>query len=275
MLKVGSVFVGDYAITGGLFICAQLLVLIWAYPNSTITELWTFSESLSDQLNDLPSPVQPAFTSLLVALTLLSVFFFGFLFDIIGSLLAGWETGIFAIHIKRNRTWVTNLVDSKFKEYASKDLPNVLSAYPRRRVVHGFIIWKPSTWKKVHKVFKPLLASGTAFRRMEQLFISYAFDTEREARVTWLQEKIRLSRISNAITIVFFFVSLEIVSISPIYGRSHYITGAMPSLLTLLAVLITVRAYSRFCTALFATIYTQMRSEQERQKESVVQEKVT
>ncbi len=130
MLNFGSLFGGDYAITGGFFICSQLPALTWFYQDMATAEVAATINSILPQFNSLPSAIQPAFTSLLVALTLLSVFFFGLLLDLIGSLYVIWELRLFRAHLERNRTWLTEVVDLKFHEYVRDDFINILSGVP-------------------------------------------------------------------------------------------------------------------------------------------------
>ncbi len=114
----------------------------------------------------------------------------------------------------------------------------------------------------------------SAFRRMEQLLISYALGTKSAARINWLQEQIRLCRIRRAMTTVLVVTSLEFYVIRVhYYNMSRNIIGSfIPALLSILALFVTSRAYSRFCKTLFATVYTQVRSEQEQKEDQKVPE---
>ena len=141
------------------------LVLALAYPDIT-ADLAVLSESITARINSLPSAAQPAFTSLLVALTLLSVFFFGLLLDVIGSLYVILELRIFRIHLERNRAWLNKFVDSRFQEYAREDYANILSVVSADSIsksfFRGFLWWKRSTWEEMFKSLRSYLVL-TAF----------------------------------------------------------------------------------------------------------------
>jgi hypothetical protein len=135
-------------------------------------------------------------------------------------------------------------------------------------------------WMSLESQFKNMksLFFLSAFQRIEQLLILYALNTQSEARINWLNEKIRLCRISRAITTVLALVTVESFSLTPagelikFEKINVYIIWLIPFLSFAILLFVTSRAYSRFCTTLFAMVYTQMRSDEEKQTEVEVQE---
>jgi hypothetical protein len=80
MLNLGSRF-AEYGITGGFFIFAQASLLVWAYPRVTAELIAFLDDNLSAPLAKIPVVAQSPFTSLLVAVSVVSVFFIGLLLD--------------------------------------------------------------------------------------------------------------------------------------------------------------------------------------------------
>jgi hypothetical protein len=109
--------------------------------------------------------------------------------------------------------------------------------------------------------------------------MSYALDTQSESKINWLQEKLRLRRLSRGITTTLVLLGIESTIAFAVSDRlraclsdslSAYLLTQLAS--GFLAVFMTSQAYSGFCSTHFAMVYTQMRSEQEKQTISKIQE---
>jgi hypothetical protein len=109
MLNLGSRF-AEYGITGGFFIFAQVSVLVWAYPRIAVELTAFLSDNLSAPLAKIPVAAQSPFTSLLVAVSVVSVFFVWLLLDLIGSLFVYEELFIFRTHLERNQQWISKFI---------------------------------------------------------------------------------------------------------------------------------------------------------------------
>jgi hypothetical protein len=258
MLKLGTVGGADYAITGGFFIATQLVLLVLLYPSFSIEETKSISTIISSQIGGLPSEVRPALVSLLVALSLLSVFFFGLLIDLMGSLFVFWELNWFLRHLQRNKDWLSKLVNDNFVEYIGNDF-EILSRIIPYNSLDNLRFWKKRAWGfyliRDAKSFEPSY-------RLQLILISYVFGSDHKARIELLQKRIKLYEISRSITTTLMLSSLQIIAAFILYAvHQLLIIYAIIWIFTGLSLFITYRSYSRFSAALFALVYIQMKLE--------------
>jgi len=262
-----------YAYTGGFFIFVQMTLLVWLIPDSYIANLSSSTKLTSEQIADLAPAIQSALTSLLVAVALLSIFFFGVILDLIGSLYVFWEVRVFHEYVKRNKNWLIDYMRANFGTYIQDDFNNILS-----QVFYSFYsnitfswlrLWRRSERESIYQDLKAfsLLA---AKQRAEQILILHAFNCQNASCINLLNERLELCRFSRAITTSLLITALEMYLLTTyrLYNRppTLYLVSIIIFVMTMLAVFMTIRAYSRLCLTLFAMVYTQMRSEQDQKK---------
>jgi hypothetical protein len=262
MFKLGTIGGAEYAITGGFFVATQLAILVLLYPDFCATEAKALSGIVAQQVGDLPLEVRPALVSLFIALSLLSVFFFGLLLDLIGSVFVVRELQWFLRNVQRNKDWLRELVADEFQRYIGDDFNNVLAREDvHKRFLDRLKFWRTSFWgfDKLGD-FRLLGAS----QRLQLTFVSYVLGSEHKARVELLDKRMKLYEISRSITTTLVLVSVQfLVSFS--LQRSILFYAAVWAL-TGLSLFITYRSYSRVSDALFTLVYMQMKLDEEAEK---------
>jgi hypothetical protein len=232
-------------------------------------EVKILSTHVAEQISFIPTEVRPALTSLFIALALLSVFFFGLLLDLIGSTGVAWEMKLFNNDLNRNSAWLYELLGKQFGEYVGDEFSNILIGFPKQRFMDRLSVWKLSTWKTALQKFR-IYSLMKSSQRLQQLLISYALETDHEARVHFLQDKMRLYQVSRSITTVFVILTLELFAChfsNSLHNRYTATADLVVLNLTIyilagLSIFFTVRSYSRLSITLFALVYTQLKSEE-------------
>jgi hypothetical protein len=262
-----------YAFTGGFFIFVQLLFLFYLIIDNGVAEVPPSIKSISEQFTNLAPAIQSALTSLLVAVALLSIFFFGVIVDLIGSLYVAWELRVFSSYVKRNKSWLIDYMKGPYGRYVQDDLTDILTKLPDFDVmtsVSDLQIWRKSVWVRSYQGVKAL-SLLPAKQRAEQILTLHALAAPNPSFTSLINERLELCRFSRAIATTLVFASTEF----GIYSVHDAMQGKIQaySLLiiiclffTVLAIFMTIRAYSRLCLALFAMVYTRMYSEQDQNK---------
>ena len=251
MIGLGSRF-AEYGLTGGFFVFGQLFVLAWFFPEIAADWFSSIAKLLSARLYELPAAARPAFSNLLAALALVSIFFAGLLLDLIGSVLAAWEVKIFKRTLDVNAGWFSKFIETT-GDQSRVDYEHIRKSLRRR----SFAISR--LWKREYAI-----GALDSFRRLETLLMAYVLASLGASSLDWLADQMRLCRTSRAISASLFVLALEvygsIFAVSSISGSPPVgVIGVITAFL-FLSGFITYRAYSRFCMTLFSLTYAYHRS---------------
>jgi hypothetical protein len=285
MFGTGTRF-AEYGLTGGFFILLQLLVLEWMFPGGAVYVLQFLATLYANIAAKNFEPIYPAIQSLLVALTLLSVFITGLLLDLIGAVLVMWEARDFRTHLLQNGSWVTPFIEAELPDYKSDyeiffTLLDQLSPRDWWGRPESYAFWK---WSVLRQAFRraPIPISGIrktqqAFRRLEAALIAKLVVVG--VKTDFLSEQMSICRMSRAITFTIFITSLEVfcavlyrilyqlslgleLGSLPSVGRLFFVILPAPGITIFagaFAIIIARAAYSRFCTLLFSQVYSSAR----------------
>jgi hypothetical protein len=268
MLNPGS-RLGEYAITGGFFILSQIFMFVFAFPNIAADELKFVNDIISPlmpdaatltKFNDLLAAAQSAVTSLLVALSLLSVLFFGLLLDLIGPTFDVSAWSVFQKNVQKNKEWLPKILDDDFPRYGREVYSYCLDeVFPKD--IKSFL-------SKVRKGLKP-------FRTLEYLLTAYVLDGASGSQTDWIGEQMRLCHMSRAVSATLLLVVLDFIVLILYYlfvNRSASSVGeAIIALFVFICIIASLvlsnffahQAYSRFCMTLFSLLYAQTRRQHE------------
>jgi hypothetical protein len=216
--------------------------LISFYPDLPKAGMGVFDPTFPIKWEALPQIVQTAISSLVVALALVSVFFIGLLLDLIGSISVQYEIRIFRKHLEGNQPWILELLDKAFGEYAHRDLDRFSAVF-----VWIWAFWRKSAWRTFIQGSVRDLGSWrslTTFRRLECLLIAYALDTQAGAAIAWLDEQLRICRLSRAVSVILFILAMEILVLA--IDRPAGISLFVAWFGLAISFFVTWRSYSRF-----------------------------
>ncbi len=289
MIGLGSRF-AEYGLTGGFFVFGQVCVFAWFFPEIAGDLFSSIVAVLPARLDHaLPKAAHPAFSSLLVALALVSIFFIGLLLDLIGSVIAVWEAGIFKKELDVNTGWFAKFVettgDQSRVDYERIQSMSVTVAELVRRYVRSYFalvvrFWRLDLWRtwfaELSRTRRQIDALGSdralgSYHRLETLLMAYVLVSSGASSLDWLADQLRLCRTSRAVSASLLVLGSQ-VSISiwvslaspPPSARSFDPLILLPQfvigVLFFLCIFITHRAYSRFCATLFSLAYAYHRS---------------
>jgi hypothetical protein len=254
MLGTGARY-AEYGITGGFFLFTQALFLGLAYPDVLLSATRSFGHLLSASVDETPEAARPAIQSLLVALTLLSVFVIGLVFEIIGSVF----TVFYEAHVFRKRLvmtqWFAKFVEAELPDYA-EDYRILLEL---ENPWTGNFTWAQFRGYGKRKNWIPRPSSFEVqqrFRRLESVLLAKVLTSG--AKTEMLVEQISISRMSRAIGTALVVVGFEWPFAEILTGHvfsdqiSLWIIAAAP---TVCGILITLGAYSRFVNVLLSLVY--------------------
>ncbi len=254
MLGTGARY-AEYGITGGFFLLTQALILGLANPHLLISGAHSFGVLLTEGVANIPDQARPAIQSLLVALSLLSVFIIGLVLEIIGSVFMIYEANLFRKRLEMNQ-WVAKFVDAELPDYA-EDYRVVLD-------VPDF--WPPwNWWKKIRSgAFEKINPQiWQRFRRLKSVLIAKVLTSG--AKTEMLAEQISIYRMSRAIGTALYVVGSEFLFGGVLFeGILHdpvfqligmLIFPLIGMLIVLCATFITLGSYSRFANMLLSLVY--------------------
>jgi|SRR6516225_5865319 hypothetical protein len=243
MLGTGARY-AEYGITGGFFLCTQALIFGLAFPDVLVSGAHSFGVLLTASVGNIPEEARPAIQSLLVALTLLSVFIIGLVLEIIGSVFMLSEANIFRKRLAMKNQWVAKFVKAELPDYAD-DYRLFLELADR---------WKPKNWFRGIKWQRDV---HQLFRRLESVLIAKVLTSG--AKTEMLAEQISICRMSRAIGTALYVVTFEFLLLPGTFGKFFY---SIIGLLTLVfATLITLGAYSRFANMLLSLVYASWKAQ--------------
>ena len=261
MIGLGARF-ADYGLTGGFFMFSQVAALAWFFPKSAMAQFTAVSEFVSTRLAALPEPAHPAFSSLMVALAVLSIFFLGLLLELIGSLFIVWEAKTFKAHLDRNEEWFQHFVQ-EHGAYSKSDYERFMGGVVsmRESVRRTFAILRFWNHDERQVTYRELARSlrifGTwgSFRRLESWLMAYILAAS-GASNAWLSDQLRLCRTSRAIAVTLLVLALEVLLLTDeITDTLPRVVMTIPVAALGLSLFITFRSYSRFCITLFSLTY--------------------
>jgi hypothetical protein len=248
MLGTGARY-AEYGITGGFFLFTQALILALAYPAVLISGADSFGDLLTESVGNIPEQAKPAIQSLLVAVTLLSVFIIGLALEILGSVFMLYEANVFRKRLAMNQ-WVAKFVEAELPDYA-EDYRLFVG------LADVFSYWKPKNW------FRLRGPSGSInwwrqvqqrFRRLESLLIAKVLTSG--AKTEMLAEQISICRLSRAIGTALYVVSIELYLCTIfVHVPDQIILSIIEVLILVCASLITLGAYSPFVNMLLSLVY--------------------
>lgn len=263
MIKLGSRF-AEYGLTGGFFIFAQILLLAWVFPEGIWEQFDSIATPLDAGLKTLPQSVHTAFSGLLVSLTIIGIFFTGFLLDLMGSLLLFGEGRIFKNQITETAEWFPNFLKS-FGKQSQVDYEQIQSVIltQREEMIRGFKglrLWSRDGRRAYIEGVKRnwrVWGALRSFRRLENHMMAFVLAAASAANSDWLADNLRLVRVSRAISASLIILGLESFQWAVFEPESR---GEFPNLTLLyvfmgLSIFITYRAYKRFCMTLFTLTY--------------------
>jgi hypothetical protein len=201
MLGTGARY-AEYGITGGFFLFTQALFLGLAYPDVLLSATGSFGHLLSASVEKTPEAARPAIQSLLVALTLLSVFIIGLVLEIVGSMFMVYEAHVFRKRLAMNQ-WVAKFIEAELPDYTEDyrrflDLADLWSQAKEQ--------WKPQNWFRLGQFTRPRQVQQR-FRRLESALIAKVLMSG--AKIEMLVEQISISRMSRAIGTTLYVVGFE------------------------------------------------------------------
>jgi hypothetical protein len=214
MFNFGTRF-GDYAVTGGFFIFAHVAFILCGYRDVVTANIIEINRIIDlFPSKSIPLATQSALGSIAIAISFLSVFVFGMLLDIAGSIFVLHEMRIFRYQIEIHKEWVKNLIAAESREYLVGDFDKFLSSISGE---------SPATWllkfDRERRMFEPIAPPSLipTYQRLEQLLISFALESPHEAKINLLGDQLRLCRISRAVvsTSVGFSNELECSLVLP------------------------------------------------------------
>lgn len=262
MIGLGSRF-ADYGLTGGFFVFTQFSALWWIFPELAAARFTAVTGFVSARVDALPPAAHPAFSSLLVALAVVSIFFVGLLLDLMGSFLVIWEAQIFKKHLDKNEEWFPQFVQEN-GTYIQSDYERIKADIigPResfRRSFAFFRFWKRDAWQRAYgeqrRVWR-LIGALRSFRRLENLLIAHVLAASGASNLDWLGDQLRLCRTSRAISASIVILALEVSWLTLAETSAQPWVGIITQYAAMaLSLFVTVRAYSRFCTTLFSLTY--------------------
>ncbi len=162
---------------------------------------------------------------------------------------------IFQKNVKKNKEWLSKILDDDFPNYAREVYSYCLDADVFPKDVKSFL-------SKVRRGLKP-------FRPLEYLLTAYVLDSKSGSQADWLGEQMRLCHMSRAISATLSIVALEFVVLNLYYlsiklssSSKEEITMALSVFVFIMAALVLSnffahQAYSRFCMTLFSLLYAQ------------------
>ncbi|MDQ6702538.1 MAG: hypothetical protein M3Z96_05270 [Pseudomonadota bacterium] len=147
-----------------------------------------------------------------MALALVSVLFFGLLLDLIGPTFDVSAWSIFQKNVKKNKEWLSKILDDDFPNYARDVYSFCLDQDVFPRDIAIFL-------SKVRRGLKP-------FRPLEYLLTAYVLDSKSGSQADWLGEQMRLCHMSRAVSATLLLVAMESVLLNIYYTFIKFSTSS-------------------------------------------------
>lgn len=245
----------EYGITGGFFLVTQLLIFGVFFPVVHIES--TRFTYLADLIKN-NAVLAPAIQTLVISLSILSIFLIGLALDLLGSPSSMVEERVFRDKLSGREKWVEKLIRADLPDYEDE-----YRAVTERKQTDGE--------SSFLAILRQIWQSHQLFRRVE--FILVAKVLASNVKTEMLADNISMCRISRGIATTLFILYIEVTN----FGARHYQESSqyllpfgglinfifsfvlfflLGALLFAIAYLITLAAYSRFTLTLFSLLYS-------------------
>lgn len=269
----------EYGLTGGLLLLMQLAAWTLVFPGSAGLHLSKSVASFTVLINlEEASAIRPMLLSLFAAIPVLCIFLAGYLLEVTGSVAIVWEAYVFSRHLKLNRKWLVRGL-KRYETYIGESPESLLGRFdrafglfkkePKNGLLAIVFFWKKSTRKAFrddNRRASDRLRLLSMHNRLQALLISSVVTSENAPRLDTLGEQLRFCRTSRAISVILFVVSVQIpityavkilspgsiAVLDSSFERTMVVPFLVTPLLVALSIVFSMKAYSRFCTTLFA-----------------------
>ena len=266
MISLGAKF-ADYGLTGGFAIVAQATLFCWMVPDTARSIVTGSVRILGDYFDRLPASLVTPAAAVMTTVGLISIFFLGLVLEAIGSVAVLWEINVFTSHLKRHRSWLSDLL-AEYPASAVEDFRHLVSEFGNpmggnewRESLRIFTLWKRSSRQSVIEGQRRGFRRLGQYSRTQALLLSYVLAAHSAPLLDLLRDNLQLCRTSRAVSAALYIFSLEILSLpmlSPPMLSPALVDSWMFRLsgivMLFLAIFLPVKAYRRFCDNLFALV---------------------
>jgi hypothetical protein len=263
---------GDYGITGALFIVAQMIGFVATDPGGSEQRARDVLKYLDAMTSAAPS-LSTSLASLLTVLALILVFFVGLVIDLLGFYAPSVEVVSFRRRLAMHDHWLRPLL-ATHADFLGADVKRLIDEYhPAPSTVTALketftaLPFSKRYWRIAARNWRSVRVIG-AYQRLLSFMVTLALRNAGPSSAEVLRDQLGLWRTSRAIATALVFLAIEVIVLRGFatnglesYWRIQIIYLAC----SVLAIALCVRSFHQVCETVFAALYigNQSKTQQE------------